>query len=67
MESFDKIDGCPRCGFPIMTSWNDLSDDDRFAIELLLNSTAASAEERKKHRFCKRCWFEDRGRGAHLA
>ncbi len=41
-----------------MKTWPELSTDEK----LLVKSMALSAEftiiERKKHRFCTRCWFE---------
>ena len=58
MESFQEI-YCLRCGSQKMKSWEELSDEQKFLVERLPLSADFSPEERKKHRFCERCWFED--------
>jgi hypothetical protein len=50
---------CQRCHHARMKRWADLSDDEKFLAERLPMSFEFSAEERKKHLFCPRCWFED--------
>ena len=50
---------CPKCGSPKMKHWCDLNDEQKFLIERLPLSAEFSLEERKKHRFCERCFFED--------
>ncbi|HEX8638060.1 MAG TPA: hypothetical protein VF692_08360 [Pyrinomonadaceae bacterium] len=50
---------CPRCGAPKMKSWNDLTDEQKFFIERLPMNTQFTHKERKEHRFCERCWFEN--------
>jgi hypothetical protein len=57
---------CPQCGSCLRT-WAELTDDERTAAEHQPNSADFSKEQRKKHRFCTQCWFEDDGRNAHLA
>ena len=58
MKSFqEKI--CPNCGAAKLIDWKDLTDDQKFLVERLPKNAEYSAEERKKHRFCERCWFED--------
>jgi len=42
-----------------MKSWADLTGEQKFLAEKLPASAEFTAEERKKHRFCTRCWFED--------
>ena len=42
-----------------MKDWEDLDEDQKFLVERLPKNTEFSTEERKKHRFCVRCWFED--------
>ena len=59
MEAFNTTSNCPECGFYRLKSWTELTDCDK----LVANSQPASAQftlaERKKHRFCTRCWFEE--------
>jgi hypothetical protein len=56
-ESTDAI--CPRCLSPGMRSWDGLTDEQKMLAERLPLSAEYTPEERKKHRFCTRCWFED--------
>lgn len=61
MENFhEKI--CPRCDAPKMKDWKDLTDDQKFLVERLPLNTDFTPEERKKHRFCTRCFFEEFGK-----
>jgi hypothetical protein len=48
---------CPRCDAPTMKSWQELADDEKDMFERL--TTKLPITERKKHRICTRCWFED--------
>ncbi len=65
MKSFqEKI--CPNCGAPKLLDWKDLDEDQKFLVERLPKNTEFSPEERKKHRFCERCWFEDVGENETL-
>lgn len=50
---------CPRCSSPEIKAWDQLSDDEKFLVEKLPLSSEFSAAERKKHRFCTRCFFEE--------
>lgn len=50
---------CPRCHSPKMKIWEDLTDEEKFLAERLPASAEYTVAERKKHRFCTRCWFED--------
>lgn len=50
---------CPQCHHPKMKTWKELSDEQKFLAERLPGSAEFSLEQRKKHRFCERCWFED--------
>ncbi len=61
MESSDQNTACAKCGHPQMTSPYDLTDDEKMLVRLLPASARFPETERKKHRFCKRCWFEDFG------
>ena len=42
-----------------MKSWDELTDDQKFLVERLPLSADFSIAERKKHRFCTRCFFEE--------
>jgi len=53
------MDICPRCGSSALKDWAELSSDDRLLAEKLPASADYSLAERKKHRFCTRCWFEE--------
>ncbi|MBA2736672.1 MAG: hypothetical protein H0U50_07810 [Pyrinomonadaceae bacterium] len=50
---------CPRCGATKTKSWRELSDEQKFLVEKLPLNTEFSPEQRKKHRFCERCFYED--------
>lgn len=52
---------CPRCQSPAVKSWDELTGEQKMLAEKLPASADFSPEERKKHRFCTRCWFEDKG------
>ena len=49
---------CPQCGSLKMKSWSQLNDEQKFLVERLALSGDFSMTERKKHRFCARCFFE---------
>jgi hypothetical protein len=42
-----------------MTAWPDLTDEQKMLAERLPASSEFTPTERKKHRFCERCWFEE--------
>jgi hypothetical protein len=42
-----------------MRSWSELSDEGKYLVERLPFFVDVPLEERKKHRFCTRCWFEE--------
>lgn len=58
MKSFNE-NMCPKCHSPKMKSWADLTDEQKFLIERLPGSAEFTKAQRKKHRFCERCWFEE--------
>ncbi|MBK9215655.1 MAG: hypothetical protein IPM59_08635 [Chloracidobacterium sp.] len=53
---------CPRCHSRAMRRWPDLTDDEKMLAERLPASAEYTPKERKKHRICIRCWYEDDGR-----
>jgi hypothetical protein len=67
METFEPEIGCPKCGYREMRSWSELTEEERMLAEHLPASADFTAEERKKHRFCPRCWFEDAGDQTRIA
>jgi len=50
---------CPRCYSHAMKRWDELSDEECMLAERLPLSAEYKMQERKKHRFCTRCWFEE--------
>jgi len=50
---------CPKCQSPAMKAWTELTGEQKFLVERLPGSADFTADEREKHRFCTRCWFED--------
>ncbi len=57
---------CPKCHFPKLKNWEELSGEQKFLIERLPSNTDFTPEERKNHRFCERCWFEQVARENQL-
>jgi hypothetical protein len=58
MENFDEKT-CPQCLSVKLKSWTELTDEQKFLVERLPRNTEFTPDERKKHRFCDRCWFEE--------
>lgn len=50
---------CPNCGASKMKTWEELTDEQKFLVERLPANTDYTPEQRKKHRFCERCFFEE--------
>jgi ribosomal protein S27AE len=59
MKGLEHEKICPQCGALKMKDWHDLTDDQKFLIERLPLNTDFSPEQRKKHRFCERCFYEE--------
>ncbi|CAN5690786.1 hypothetical protein BH20ACI4_BH20ACI4_23050 [soil metagenome] len=51
---------CPKCGSPKIKRWDELTEDEKFMVERLPGAGEFSSEERRRHRFCARCFFEDK-------
>ncbi len=49
---------CPRCHFPQMKLWKELTDEEKFLAERLPLSATFTKRERETHLFCPRCWNE---------
>ena len=58
---------CPKCGSEKIKEWNDLTGEERFLVERLPMSAELTLEERKRHRWCVKCWYEFADRRADLA
>lgn len=59
MESFDPKEPCPKCGYRELKAWDDLTEDEKIIAGRLPASAEFTLAERKKHRFCTRCWSEE--------
>ncbi|MCA1622213.1 MAG: hypothetical protein LC768_00210 [Acidobacteria bacterium] len=49
-----------------MKNWEALTDEQKFLVERLPLNTDFTLEQRKKHRFCEQCWFEETGKENQL-
>jgi len=58
---------CPRCGSIKMKDWTELTDEEKFLAERLPMSAEYTPKERKKHRYCTRCWHEETEPISHRA
>jgi len=61
MQGSKLMIACPRCGNPTLKAWTELDDDQKLLVEKLPASADYALLERKKHRFCTRCWYEEIG------
>jgi len=50
-----------------MKQWSELTREEEMLAERLPASKEFTPAERKKHRFCTRCWFEETADRSHLA
>jgi hypothetical protein len=48
---------CPKCDYKKLKTWDELTDDEKLAFKV--KPTIYKLEQRKKHRFCVRCEFEE--------
>jgi hypothetical protein len=61
-------DVCPRCGEGPLKAWYELSAEEREVAARLPGAADSTAAERAaRHRFCTRCWHEERGDTPHDA
>lgn len=58
MKGLDNNNLCPKCFAPKMKDWNELTDEQKFLVERLPLSADYSLAQRKKHRFCVQCFYE---------
>ena len=53
---------CKRCDYGTLRPWDELDDEQKEVAERLPASADYALEERKAHhRWCTRCWYEDKG------
>jgi len=50
---------CPRCGGRQLKMWSELGADEKILAEKMPFSAKWTFDERKRHRFCTNCWFEE--------
>ena len=58
MESLPQEKMCPKCQFPQMKTWNELTGEEQLLVEKLPLSASFTLAQRKKNLFCPRCWHE---------
>jgi hypothetical protein len=59
---------CPRCDGGPLKAWYELSEEER-EVALRMNEPAGftPAERAARHRFCTRCWYEERANSSREA
>lgn len=59
-------DSCQRCDKRGLKTWAELNDEEREVVKRLPLSASYTLEERQaNHRWCTRCWWEDRATDVH--
>ncbi len=58
MKGFSKK-SCPRCYYPLMKRWKELSEEEKILAERLPMSATFTRRERETHLLCPRCWHEE--------
>ena len=59
MESL--ADKCNRCGEGRMRSWQEMTEEEREVVKRLpANADYSMDERRTRHRWCTRCWHEQK-------
>ncbi|HEV7842795.1 MAG TPA: hypothetical protein VGO69_03820 [Pyrinomonadaceae bacterium] len=59
MESI--TDKCPRCGEGRLRPWQELTEEEREVTRRLPASADYTQDERRtRHRWCTRCWHEEK-------
>ena len=48
---------CPRCDYKKLKTWDELTEDEKMVVKV--KPSDFPLEQRKKHRFCLRCGFEE--------
>jgi Zn ribbon nucleic-acid-binding protein len=50
-------DKCPKCDYKKLKTWQELTADEKMTVKVRYSEF--TLEERKRHRFCLRCGFEE--------
>lgn len=59
MKGLENENTCPKCGAAKMKTWNELDFEQKIIVERLPASADYTRQQRKKHRFCVKCNFEE--------
>jgi hypothetical protein len=60
-EHMTGKDSCPRCDKRGLKNWSELSDEEREVVKRLPLSAEYELKERQaRHRWCTRCWYEEK-------
>jgi ribosomal protein S27AE len=54
----NNAEKCPRCGAESLKSWAQLNEEERLVVARLPAAAEYSESERRRHRWCPRCWYE---------
>ena len=65
MENID-IKFCPNCGNTKMKRWENLTGEEKLLVEKLPPFADFSDEQRKRHLFCGRCFYEQTEQNAKI-
>ena len=49
---------CPHCLAARLKTWRELTEDEKLLAQKMPLAVEFSLEERKRHLFCPKCWFE---------
>ncbi len=59
MKGLENENTCPKCGALKMKTWDELDFEQKIIVERLPASADYTRQQRKKHRFCGRCFYEE--------
>ena len=52
---------CPKCDYKKLKTWDELSEDEKIIVKV--KHSEFTLQEKKRHRFCVRCGFEETATG----
>jgi hypothetical protein len=58
MKGFEEKKNCPKCHFPQMKTWSELSGEEQMIFEKTPAADGFTTEQRRRHLFCPRCRHE---------
>jgi hypothetical protein len=50
-------DKCPKCEYKKLKTWDELTAEEKMVVKV--KPSKYSLEQRKKHSFCVRCFYEE--------